>query len=166
MPPSKTDSAKAAIRKQFVSYVQQRKSMRYTAVDRETPAGFFSPISATLPPVDMGVIMVLVNSAGNKSYIDNRYSLAKRIFNQPLIEPGPTNGQWRHLAVNLRRENKYVYGRVVPGLAQRHNFAAQPGLAVCRKVQRFRNIDIQSVRDRKKFWESPAYLLNGVDKFL
>ncbi len=147
-------------------HIQKRVRVRHASVYRQIFSRLFAPISAGLPARNMAIFMILVNRPRHKRHVHNRHPPRARILDQPLIEPRTAQNQLGHFCKCARRKHKQIDRRRIARCALRQNFSSQFFFASTGKIERFLYIDIQPMRDRKKFRECFMNHTHRVHKFL
>ena len=72
-------------------------------------------VGAALASGDVGVVVFLVDGAGNLGDVDDGNVVRDCVFNEPLIEPSPADGEWGNLCIHFAGENENVDGGVMAG---------------------------------------------------
>jgi hypothetical protein len=159
-----SSAADGAISAQFVGDIQQREGVRNSSVNIKVATRFLPPICAALASGDVGVVVILMNGAGDCSNVNYWNAVKECIFNQPLIEPGAADRQMRHILVHVSSEHKSIDSRVMPPNTRRQKAKMQRPVHI--KLQLRAQINFPPVRDGEKICELLLDCDDGVLKLL
>jgi len=136
-------------------------------IERQIFLGFWTAIGAEIPAArHVAVVVVLVRDRRIRGHIDDRQMLFPRVLDEPLVEPDPTNGERRNVAIDAAWKGEEVDAgvRLEPAFAAQ-TFLQLP-LPAGGELERLRDVEIGAPADGEKFWKARADFGDAVGESL